>query len=277
MAKKDEKIVPTKDEPKELAIPEDLKAHAGAGTEGITSKDVRPPRMILAQAMSPQVKRSDPKYIMDLGEGDLFNDLSQAIYGEGPIDFCVIAFLGSRFVEFDETGKVRDGNVQSDDKRTEWTLRCKSCDVKFTGDRRICPKCNKGADVEGVKPVASRFYDYLLWLPESQEVVTFSMKNKQAGTVGINLNSMLKLPLNVGGALLTNPPACARLFQISTSMDKNEKGSWAVVSMAPKGITDEKDRLICYELMNSFKGKNVVIEHDEGDADEATGEFARDM
>jgi len=53
---------------------------SSAGNENIGSDDLLIPRIIQAQALSPQVDKSDPKYIEGLEVGDLFNSLSNAIY-----------------------------------------------------------------------------------------------------------------------------------------------------------------------------------------------------
>jgi len=243
VAKKTETAIAKTEENALTSIPEDFKTHAGFGTEKLTGEDVRPPRLMLAQAMSPHVKKLDPKYIEGLSESDAFNDLTGEIY-ETPIQVCIITFLGSRFVEFDEAGKVSDGNVAANDPRTKWT---------------------KDDEGQSVKPLASKFYDYLIWLPNSLEVMTFSLKNKQAEGVGKTINSMIKLPAKINGQLAMDPPACARLFELKTAMEKNEKGSWAVWTLRNAGFTDEDTRKACYQLGKSFAGKNIVIEREAGE------------
>lgn len=235
------------DAPGALAIPEDFKTHAGMGTQGITEKDVRPPRLMLAQSMSPQVKRSDPKYIDGLQEGHIFNDLTGEIYNptqKESLKITIVKFLGLRYVEFDEAGKVKDGNVPANDPRTMPT-----------------------EDEEGkwVKPVASRFYDYLVFLPESMEVMTFSVKNKQAETVGKVINSLITLPAKVNGQLVMNAPACARMFKLGTAPEKNDKGSWVVFTVKQDGWTPDDVRHAVYAISERFKDANVVIEREPGE------------
>lgn len=260
MSKKEE-VAKVDETSKDLMMPTDITEHRGFGTSGIGDQDVRPPRLLLAQAMSPQVKKTDPKWIEGLGEGDWFNDLTGDLYAV-PLKFCVIAFLRSRFVEFDADGKVVDGDVPANDPRTEW-----------------------GRDDEtgkGIKPRASKFYDYLIWLVDQQEVVTWSIKNKIAATIGIRINSLIKSPAKINGKLEIMPPACARLFQLGTATDRNEKGqSWAVPTLRAMGITEEADRIICYALGKQFAGKNIIVAEDVSDsaepADGGDGSFATDM
>lgn len=280
MPKKEDTKLAETEKPGALAsVPQDLLEHSGHGTGNIESKDIRPPRLVLAQAMHPQTKKLDPKYVDGLSEGDLFNDLTGEIY-QTPVKFCVIAFLGFRNIIMVD-GKMVDPDVPDSDPRTQWTNHCKKCDVDFEGEVRQCPQCGaRGEDVEGIKPEADRFADYLLWLPEHGEVVTFSMKNKVAATTGVNLNSVLKQPLklDVGEGrkgIVMNPPACARLFELGSAATKNDVGSWVVPTIKGKGVTDEENRRACYELGKSFAGKNIVVERDAADSAKSDGGFGQ--
>lgn len=245
MAKKDQELARAENEAALAATPaslEELKKYSGLGTEDLGGEDVRPPRLICATSMHPQVKRGDPKLIEDLREGDLFNDLTQEIYGEGPMEIIVIKFLGKRWVQF-EDGKVVDGNVPADDPRTEWK------------------KDDEGNSYRD----AVQFYDYLLWLPEKQEMVTFSLKGQQAAKVGVPFNSLLKSPLKIAGKIELRPPSFARVFEIKTNMEKNDLGSWAVANVRPKRQTDSETLAVCAALYSSFTNRNVVVDTtDEG-------------
>lgn len=61
---------------------DDFAAYAGAGLENITSSDLLVPRLVILQALSPQVKRSkgeyiegaEPGIIADVGTGEIFPD-----------------------------------------------------------------------------------------------------------------------------------------------------------------------------------------------------------
>lgn len=222
---------------------EELQKYSGMGTDGLGGEDVRPPRLIVATSMHPQVKRGDPKFIEDLKEMDIFNDLTQEVYGEGPLEIIVVKFLGKRWVEFDGDGNVVDGAVPNDDPRTEW---------------------KDGEDGKRSR-AATPFYDYLLWLPEKQEMVAFTLKGQQAAKVGVPLNSLLKHPMKVGGKLELRPPSFARVFNLTSSMASNGKNSWAVANISPKRPTDSENLAVCYELYKSFSNKNVVVERDESD------------
>jgi hypothetical protein len=253
MAKKTQTAVETVVKDQAVAeMPADLAEFEGAGTENIGSDDIRPPRLMIAQAGSPQVKKAETKYIEGLKEGDIFNDLSGQNYGDGtekPLEVVVINMLGARAMELrsmEEGGGIIDNDVPLDDPRCQWT-----------------------EDEEGnsVKPVATKFYDYLVWLPETQEMLALSMKSTQI-KVARDLNSMVKMPL-----FGKRPPAWARTFLVTTAMEKNEaKQSWAGWRFRLKdGLTPVETRQMCATLYKTFEKKNIVIdrEPDMGDAPES--------
>jgi hypothetical protein len=227
---------------------DDLVADAGRGVEQIGPEDVRPPRLLICQAGSPQRKPDDPKQIHGLQELDMFNDLSGEIYGRGPLNFVIISSQGHRHIEFapmDQGGGVIDFNVPDGDPRTEFT-------TNEQGER--------------VRPVATKFYDYLAWLTDKQELVVISMKSTQI-KVAVKLNGLLKLPLRLeDGRVITDPPAWARTYAIETRMDKDKNYSWGGFNLRTIGITPTETRLVARKLADSYAGKRIVIEVDEQDA-----------
>ena len=128
----------------------DLISDAGRGTEDIG--EVKPPRILICQSGSPYRKPDDAKQIPGLNELDIFNDLSSENYGRGPLKIVVVKVLPPKHIEFapmDEGGGVIDFDVPLGDPRTQFTT-----------------------DAEGHrhKPAATLFRDFLVWLPDQQEV-----------------------------------------------------------------------------------------------------------
>jgi len=234
-----------------LALPTDLAGAQGQGTEGIGRKDIRPPRLVLAQSGHPQTKKGNPKTIDGLHEGDLFNDLTRQNYGAGPIDVVIVKFLGKRAIEFypmppNGPGGIRDFQVPIDDPRT-----------KFTTD----------ADGKTVKPKATVFFEYLAWLPASQEMVAVSMKNTQT-KVAKDLNTLLTYPLVIDKKVVAHPQAWARTFSLGTAMETRNGYTFANFTLTPKGITDPELRELAQTIFESLAGKTVVVDvTDEGGAE----------
>jgi hypothetical protein len=233
---------------------DDLIADAGRGTELIGANDVRPPRMMLCQSGSPQRKPDHPKQIIGLNELDLFNSLSNEIYGRS-VRFTVIASLGSHWVEFNEDLTVADPNVPEGDPRTEFTTL---------------------ADGTRVKPVATKFYDYLLWLVDQNEVVAFSLKSTQI-KVAIKLNGMLKMPLKIGGQLINNPPSWARTYTLETKMESGKQYSWGGYNLSSGVTTPPELRAVISKLAKTFDGKKITVDREESDTVDGSSDSASPM
>jgi hypothetical protein len=123
------------------------------GTEHLTSDDVHMPRLVLAQAMSPQLNKANPEYVEGLGVGDLFNSVSGLVYGSGPLHFSVLVSHPPRAIEFaplSDGGGVLDLNVPLTDPRLQF-------------------------GPNGEHPQATKFYDYVLFLIDSEEVIALSL------------------------------------------------------------------------------------------------------
>lgn len=238
--------VARREAPGALAIPEDLREHAGHGTEGIGADDVRPPRLVLAQGGHPQTKKHDEKYIKGLAEGDLFNDLTCAIY-DRPVQFVVVRFLGKRAMEF-----------YSDEEKKKTGQLVKDMSVPLTD-----PRCQPTTDKDGnwVKPVADIFADYLIFLPRTAEIVTLTFKNADLGRkgMGTKLNSLMKYILELDGVVLPDPPAWARTFALDSGGKSDGTYNWAVYTLEQVGVTPVETRKIAASLFESYKAANVVV------------------
>jgi hypothetical protein len=63
---------------------------AGAGLEDMSAQDLQIPRISILQANSPQVKKSDGKYVKGAEEGDFFDNVANAVYAKGDKGFLFI-------------------------------------------------------------------------------------------------------------------------------------------------------------------------------------------
>ncbi len=226
-------------------MPDDLVQDAGRGTENIDAEDVRPPRLRITQSGSPQRKPENEKQIVGLQELDMFNDLSGQIYGRGPLNFVVISSMGAKGMQFSADGtSVVDFDVPLDDDRMQFTTN---------------------SEGKRVKPIASKIYNYLIWLPEQSELLVLSLSSTLIATA-IKLNGLMKLPLKIEGQTLVNPPAWARTFALETKMKQSGTYAWGIFNLSQKGITDAETRSMCRMLADSYGKKNVIIEHDADDA-----------
>lgn len=247
-----------------LAAIDDLVSAAGAGTENIGQNDVRPAQLKLCQAGSPQRKTDDPKQIKGLQELDLFNDLSEHIYGR-KMTLVIFHMLGHRNVEFKpgELGTVLDRDVPDGDPRTVWPVDEQGQSLVYQDGP------NKGRKM---KPAATKFYSYLAWVPETAEIVVLNFSSTQT-PVAIKLNGLLKLPLKIENQIIGRPPVWARILELSTFMDKEGELSWGAFAVKQAGITDRETRDLCASLYDMYKTKKVEVEYSDPVAEAQATEF----
>lgn len=62
-------------------MPSWMNPDSNAGSENVGANDIILPRIDVLQALSPQIKKSDPGYIQGAEQGEIFNTVSGELYG----------------------------------------------------------------------------------------------------------------------------------------------------------------------------------------------------
>jgi hypothetical protein len=226
--------------PSALARPSFIPADDSRGTENIKKEDLILPRLSLAQPQSPELDETGPKAVPGLKKGDAFNSLTGQVYGKAPLDVVVVRIEEDRFVEFnplDEGGGIKDFNVPADDPRTKFTT---------------------GADGKGIKPVATRFSEFVaLRLPE-REPIALSFKG-----AGLKAAKTLKSLIALRGKV----PSFASVFTLMPTVVTNSKGTFSVFVVRMKGNVDEEAYNAASALYDSFKDRELAVEREPGSDD----------
>lgn len=241
-------------------VPDYLKdVNTADGTEGMTREDMIMPRLALAQKMSHEVDPENAKFIDGLEIGELFNSVTKQIYGEGPLEFVVLKRDVPRYVEFnplDQGGGIKDMNVPANDPRTQFT---------------------RGADGKSVKPIATKFYDFIVMLLPSMEVIGLSFKSTGLKAARL-LNTTLASPLLTKDGP-KKVPVYARKFMIKSASAENKHGKFKVYVAETSNIMSDTSAtnangdpipgLVNQELFgfvkvyfDSFKDKAITIDID---------------
>lgn len=240
MAKKQEEAL-TPAPPQAMALPDYLKVGEKRGTENITSDDIRPPALRLAQGTTPQTKRQQASFIDGLREGMFFNSLSNRIYGE-KVRLIVINQLGHRHVQFApmaEGGGVIDFNIPDADPRTQFST----------------------VDGKRVKPAATKFYDYLVFVVTDEgglELCTMSLKGTQLKKA-IALNTTLKT---------SKLDSFAHLFEAEVVPESKASYNWYGWRISSVGYVSEGQYQAAEAMFNQMKGKKIEVETEENDGGE---------
>lgn len=221
--------------------PDFLAGTAPEGTEHIGKEDLKIPRLSIAQGLSNQMKRADPRFIDGLQIGDLFNDLTGHIYGhqgQTSLEFFIVRADPPRWIEFiprEQGGGVKDMNVPVGDKRTQWGV-------------------TEGGQSE--KPAATMFYDYVLCLWPTRELIALSLKSS-----GIKhakaLNGLIKL---------RNAPLWSGKYSVAVADEPSANGPFPNYVLRNAGwVREEADAVYLKQLFEGLKGKELVIERDNLD------------
>lgn len=93
-----------------------------SGKEGIGRDDIQLPRLTVAQGLHPQLVPGESNYIKGLTIGEMFNDLTNEVYGSGPLTVVPI-YRGVTRIEFDKQDRkvVLDRDVPPGDPRLKWS------------------------------------------------------------------------------------------------------------------------------------------------------------
>lgn len=212
--------------------PSYIEASDTRGAEHIGKDDIQMPRLGLAQAQSPQLLEGDPKYIDGVKIGELFNNLTDVNYGKGPLQFSVVRADAPRGIEFtplEEGGGIKDFNVPLDDPRMQWD-----------GD---------------AKPIATKFYDFVLMLWPTRELIALSLKSSGL-KVARALNAYIKL---------RNAPVFAGKYELSTTMAKGPAGSYATHVVKNAGWISEKEFTMANDVFEGLKDKVIDIDREPGE------------
>ena len=209
-------------------IPSFIEKGNREGADQIAPEDARIPRLVLAQAQTPQAMKGDPLHIEGLQAGMSFNDLTSVVYGDTPLDIVVVRADKPRWVEFGDDRSVVDPSVPFGDPRTQ-----------FTTDE-------KG---KRVPPIATEFFDYIILVGPSMEPMAMSFKGSAIKLSARPLNGLIKMkPV----------PIYACRYRLTPRFMKNDEGTWYVYNVAQIGfLANEETYTKAKEAFSTFSVKKV--------------------
>jgi len=234
-----------------VALPSYLKEGDTRGTEHLTKDDIAMPRIGIAQQMSPQLNPTESQWIEGLKMGEMFNNVTDGVLGKGPLEFTIVRADPPRGVEFvprEEGGGIKDPNVPLND-----------------------PRMMFGPD--GERPIATKFYDFIIMLLGTQELIALSFKSTGL-KVARQLNSLMKYPVRAIGAggvpTIARVPSFAKKYTLSVVTEKNSKGVYYNFSVKAVGFVDEMTFKLAEQFYLAIKDKDIVIEREPGADDDPT-------
>ena len=99
---------------------------AGTGLEEAEAGDYAIPFLRILQSMSPQLKKSDGKYIADAEEGNFFNTVTEAVYDGSDGVLIIPCAYKKKYIEW--VTRENGGGFVSDQHSIQTMASCKKDD-----------------------------------------------------------------------------------------------------------------------------------------------------
>lgn len=263
---------------KELDLPDFLQGYKGPiGTEDIQDEDVTIPRLKIGQSMSGEVKDGDIK------EGSLYiNVTGQAIWNpnDPPLEALIVAqskeYILWRDLKdggglFARARPVKEGNFT----RYKWDKPNQKFENKVGGKISVIWQTATYVDEDGLgewgteipgnkdsRPAATETHNYLLMLPQHDNIVVAVSLAVSATKVAKNLNAALKL----GNPQIPVPLRKWHIATINETSDNNEYKNWQFKPAGHLGRADADIAKLAMSLFNNYKKADYVVDQSDAKA-----------
>jgi hypothetical protein len=222
--------VPTNRAP---AVKLDFAADARMGQETMTQQDYSIPRLVILQALSPQVQDADAKHIDNAEAGDICDTVGQVLYdGENGILVTPISYRRS-YIEW--VPRTKGGGFVADHTPTNAVTEKNLQELLATCNRNdkgkiITPKGNN-INVSG---------EYFIFLIDDStggyQPFVLTMSSTQAKK-SRRWNTMISQFLIEYNGKKINPAMWYRTYRLTTIPERNDQGSWFGWQIMPEKDT----------------------------------------
>ena len=217
-------------EKKEAGLPanimNDFAAFAGEGMDSISTDDMQIPFLRILQPLSPEINKTDAKFIKGASAGDLFNTVTGQTW-DGDKG-CIVVPCGYtvKFLEFGrrESGGGFFGEINPNDPDIANTQRDGAAEILPSGNELV------------------RSAQHLVMIVDPETGVTqqaiCDMKKTQL-KVSKRWNTQLKMVKYQGPNGMFSPPMWGTAWRLSVVGESNDKGSWynfAVENVQPTEV-----------------------------------------
>jgi hypothetical protein len=227
-------------------IMDDLFDSAGQGMESIGVEDMQIPFLRLLQPLSPQLLKTDAKYIKGASAGDIFNTVTGQVWeADAGLTVLVCAYT-TKFLEFQlrEAGGGFMGELEAGHPDIRKTERVGANEMLPSGNElvRVAQFLVLGVDKDGATT------QMICDMKKTQMKVAKQWNTKMAG---------LKIMHPEKG--LFNPPMWAVPWKLTTVQESNDKGSWFnfAVNKMELGDVPVAAQKEAQQMYDSFKAGDI--------------------
>lgn len=243
----------------------DIFGDAGLGNEGITNDDILIPRLSIAQALSPQIKKQKAEYLEGLEEGGLFNSATGEIYTQ-PMLIVPVSYR-RRFVEW--IPRSAGGGLVNPDHDESILDRCRS--DEDTGGKFLE---NGNEIIETPEHFVLVVKDDGSW----EEMVISMSKSRRKVSKAWNLKIRNLKVRNPNTGQMVAPARFYGAWSLKTVMETNDKGDYfnykidyaqPTIGLSLDGVNYGRDVYLAarsfFDLIQEGKVSTTVEAHTEGE------------
>lgn len=206
-------------------VPEFLRSQLGhsEGMENVDQEDILIPRLGLCQALSPQKRKTHALYIPNLQEGQLFNTVTQEIYGD-ELDIVLLFFFKNRikFFGIDEGGGIDCNSPNAIDMGRLSPDGCSVCRFSKFGNG------SKEGDAVNDKPECTLYHNLMSFIPQQIAPIAISFKS-----TGLKVTKQL-----LANIRLSRLPMYAKKYKVTVVTSRSGENEWFEKKITPLGFVD---------------------------------------
>lgn len=206
---------------------DDLQQDAGSGLQNVAAADLSTPMLLVLQANSPQVKRSEGEYIQGATDGMIFNNLTKAIFNGDEGVVVIPCSFEKKYIEWLPN---RGGFVAAHEAGTNLKDQVKM--VKSPEGKEVPTLPNGNSLIE-----TNQHYALIVGKDGSFEAVIIPMTSSALKASRIWNSLQKKVVLQNSKGQHFTPASYYSTYKLTTKAKTKDKYSWYTWSVEPAGPT----------------------------------------
>ena len=189
-------------------------ALAGGGLEEVTSEDVQIPFLRVLQALSPQIKKSDPAYIKGSEQGGIFNTVTKKFWNGDDGVIVIPTYFQKKLLEFVPRSEGGGFVGEINPKNLPKIVKENGMEMLENGNELVR---------------TAQHYVKIVHDDGNLENAIVDMKKTQLkkSREWVSIMGMFKYPKEAGQNLVGKTmDSWYNMFRLTTVEESNDKGSW---------------------------------------------------
>lgn len=240
----------------EVAKPRELTMvdsdYGDSGLENVDASDRIIPRLQIASGNCKQLKRGSDKYMPELRDGDIFDTVSEQIYGE---EILVIpVYFAKERILFDQNFKIECRSVNAVDGGTV-SPTCAECEYSKWGSGK-----------DGVGTACLEFRNFAVMILDKDGAllgpVKIGMKSASSGAAKKWLNMIGARKIRTPEGRMVTPKMYTGVYKLRAAMQPGKKADFYTFAVSNAGDTPAVHLPEVRNIHNQFKAAALKLSAD---------------